>query len=225
VTPGWIERLMACGDSDPSIGIIGPISNAATWQSVPERYSPNGDWAVNELPLSSLDRVSSIFSILHTPQYPRVPLVNGFCFAIKRAVIDAIGLLDEELFPNGYGEENDYCLRAGKAGFSGAIADDCYLFHAKSRSYSHEIRHELSGQTRLIFRQKYGAEVDQATTVLKNSTEMSRARSVFARVVGAPPCSILFVMNLRAAGGGVNSIPQAADRPRELGAAAQGARR
>jgi O-antigen biosynthesis protein len=221
VTPDWIERLMACGESDPSIGIIGPISNAATWQSVPERYSPKGDWAVNELPLSSVDRITTIFSILHFPRYPRVPLVNGFCFAIKRAVIDAIGLLDEKLFPNGYGEENDYCLRAGKAGFSGAISDDCYLFHAKSRSYSHETRHELSAQARLILHQKYGAEVDQATTVLKNSPELARARSVFARVVDAPPCSILFLMNFRGAGGGANSIVQEADGLRKLGAAVQ----
>jgi GT2 family glycosyltransferase/glycosyltransferase involved in cell wall biosynthesis len=219
VTPDWIERLMACGESDPSIGIIGPISNAATWQSVPQRYSPHGDWAVNELPLSSLDRISSIFSILHSPRYPRVPLVNGFCFAVKSTVIDAIGLLDEKLFPNGYGEENDYCLRAGKAGFSGAIADDCYLFHAKSRSYSHETRRELSGQARLILRQKYGAEVDQATTVLRNSPELARARSVFARVVDAPPCSILFLMNFRGAGGGANSIVQEANGLRKLGAA------
>jgi len=221
VTPGWIERLMACGKSDPSIGIIGPISNAATWQSVPERYSPHGDWAVNELPLSSLDQISTIFSILHSPRYPRVPLVNGFCFAIKKAVIDAIGMFDEELFPNGYGEENDYCLRAGKAGFSGAIADDCYLFHAKSKSYSHETRHELGGQARLVLSQKYGAEVEKATNVLKNSPELARARSVFARVVDAPPCSILFLMNFRGAGGGANAIVQEANGLRKLGAAVQ----
>jgi hypothetical protein len=37
----------------------------------------------------------------------------------------------------------------------------------------------------------------------------------------APPCSILFLMNLRAAGGGVNSIVQEADGLRKLGAAVQ----
>jgi GT2 family glycosyltransferase/glycosyltransferase involved in cell wall biosynthesis len=221
VTPGWIDRLVACGESDSSIGIIGPISNAASWQSVPERHSPNGDWAVNELPLSLLDRVSSIFSILNTPQYPRVPLINGFCFAIKSAIIDAVGLLDENLFPNGYGEENDYCLRAGKAGFSAAIADDCYLFHAKSRSYSHETRRKLDRQSQVILHQKYGADLDKATEVLKNSPELARARSVFASVVEGRPSSILFLMNFRGAGGGVNSIVQEADGLKKIGAAVQ----
>jgi GT2 family glycosyltransferase len=221
VTPGWIDRLIACGESDPSIGIIGPLSNAASWQSVPERYELNGDWAVNELPLSSLDRISTVLSILHTPQYPRVPLVNGFCFVIKNPVIEALGMLDEQLFPNGYGEENDYCLRAGKAGFSPAIADNCYLFHAKSRSYSHGKRRELARQSQLVLHQKYGADLDKATDVLKNSPELARARSIFARLVEAPPSSILFLMNFRAAGGGVNSIVQEANGLRQLGAAVQ----
>lgn len=221
VTPGWIDRLIACGESDPSIGIIGPLSNAASWQSVPERYAVNGDWAVNELPLASLDRISTALSILHTPRYPRVPLVNGFCFAIKNAVIETLGMLDEELFPNGYGEENDYCLRAGKAGFSPAIADDCYLFHAKSRSYSHGKRRELARQSQAVLHQKYGADLDQATDVLKNSPELARARSVFSDLVEAPPSSILFLMNFRGAGGGVNSIVQEANGLRQLGAAVQ----
>jgi len=221
VTPAWIDRLIACGESDPSIGIIGPLSNAASWQSVPERYSAKGDWAVNELPSSSLDRISRIFSILHAPQYPRVPLVNGFCVAIKSTVIDTIGLFDEELFPKGYGEENDYCLRAGNAGFSVAIADGCYVFHAKSRSYSHETRREIAKQSQVILRQKYGTKLDSATGVLRNSPELEQARSAFARLLDAQPCSILFLMNFRGAGGGITSIVQEANGLRELGASVQ----
>ena len=219
VTPGWIERLIACGESEPGIGIIGPLSNAASWQSVPERYANDGDWAVNELPASSLDRFSSAFSILHAPQYPKVPIVNGFCFAIKRSVINTVGLLDEVSFPNGYGEENDYCLRTGKAGFSLAIADDCYIYHAKSKSYSHARRRELARQAQSLLHQKYGDDLEKATKVLKDSPALERARLSSARLLAAPPCSILFLMNFRGAGGGVNSIVQEANGLRELGAA------
>src|SRR3546814_12117303 len=41
-----------------------------------------------------------------------VPTGNGFCLYIKRDLIDAIGLFDEASFPEGYGEENDFCMRA-----------------------------------------------------------------------------------------------------------------
>ena len=54
--------------------------------------------------------------------------------------------MDEENFPIGYGEENDYCIRAADAGFTLAIADDAYVFHAKSKSFGHSRRKELSKQ-------------------------------------------------------------------------------
>ena len=221
VTPGWIDRLIQCGETAPSIGFIGPLSNAASWQSVPERYSESGDWAVNELPAPFLDQISCAFSILHSPRYPKVPLVNGFCLTLKRSVINSIGLFDETLFAKGYGEENDYCLRAGKAGFSGAIADDCYVFHSKSKSYSHETRQELSKHSGVLLRQKYGAELESAAEVLKNSRELEQARFAFARLLKDRPCSILFLMNVRGIGGGIISIVQEANGLRDLGVAVQ----
>ena len=39
-TRGWIERLVACGESDKNIAVVGPLSNAASWQSVPRNALP-----------------------------------------------------------------------------------------------------------------------------------------------------------------------------------------
>ena len=49
VTFGWLDRIIECGESDPAIGIVGPLSNAASYQSVP-KLKEAGAWAVNELP-------------------------------------------------------------------------------------------------------------------------------------------------------------------------------
>ena len=43
--------------------------------------------------------------------------------------------LNTAAFPAGYGEENDLCLRAGKAGVKLAVADDVYVYHVKSASF------------------------------------------------------------------------------------------
>ena len=43
--------------------------------------------------------------------------------------------MDEENFPVGYGEENDYCIRASDAGFRLAIADDAYVFSFKIKKF------------------------------------------------------------------------------------------
>jgi GT2 family glycosyltransferase len=71
---------------------------------------------------------------------PYVPLIHGFCFGIKREVIDTIGFLDEDNFPRGYGEENDYCFRASDAGFLLVVATHTFVFHAKSKSYPDSTR-------------------------------------------------------------------------------------
>lgn len=70
-------------------------------------------------------------------------------------LLDEIGLLDEIAFPVGYGEENDMCARAVKAGYTLMIADDTYVFHAKSKSFGHEKRKVLAKQGSIALKQKH----------------------------------------------------------------------
>jgi glycosyltransferase involved in cell wall biosynthesis len=88
-----------------------------------------------------------------------MPLLNGFCLLIRRGLIDAIGFFDEESFGAGYGEENDYALRSRAAGFRLALADDAYVFHAQSRSYSDERRKQLSDRAGEALAAKHGTEI------------------------------------------------------------------
>jgi GT2 family glycosyltransferase len=135
VTPEWLEHLLECARSDTKIGIVGPLSNAAHFQSVPKRFA-NGTWRVNQLPAGwTADDMARLISRIAPRSFPRVGVINGFCFAITRPVIDTIGFFDEEAFPDGYGEEMDYCFRALRAGFELAVADHAYVYHAKGRSY------------------------------------------------------------------------------------------
>ena len=158
VASGWLEALVECGQSDPRIGILGPLSNAASFQSVPERRTLEGDWAVNSLPVGfSVEDMSRLVNRLSKREFPRVPFVNGFCYVIKRSVIETIGYLDEETFPDGYGEENDYSLRARDAGFVLAVADQAFVFHSKSKSFGHERRREISRAGWEALKQKHGS--------------------------------------------------------------------
>jgi GT2 family glycosyltransferase/glycosyltransferase involved in cell wall biosynthesis len=143
VTPGWLDRLIDCVESDPAIGIAGPLSNAATWQSIPATIR-EGQFAVNELPEGiSVARMGALVAEQSRRLYPRVAFLNGFCLLLRRDVISSVGLFDETNFGAGYGEENDYALRAQKAGWRLAIADDAYVYHHLSRSYSEDRRNEL----------------------------------------------------------------------------------
>lgn len=135
VPMGWQHRLLAAFYASSRVGITGPLSNAASWQSVPIRTSSSGDWMVNDIPGGDLEAFQRWLRSAWVARYPRVPLLNGFCLCVRREVLDDVGGFDETTFPIGYGEENDYCVRTQKAGWELRCADDLYVFHEKSRSF------------------------------------------------------------------------------------------
>jgi O-antigen biosynthesis protein len=178
VTRGWLDRLVACAESDTRIGLVGPLSNTASWQSIPA-IAQGSDWAENPLPPGvDLDQWAAAIAQDSARLYPPMPLLNGFCLLIRRPVIDEIGLFDEENFGAGYGEENDYCLRTRAAGWRLALADDTFIYHAQSRSYSHERRKALSERSAESLTAKHGqAIIDQSVDYCRHAPVLEGIRA------------------------------------------------
>jgi GT2 family glycosyltransferase len=145
VTDAWAEKLADAVFSTSGAGIVGPISNAASHQSIPENWGSTSQTAINKLPLGvtaeDLNRCCERWTVADA--LPRVPLIHGFCFGITRAAIERIGMFDEANYPRGYGEENDYCFRATDAGFGLVVATHTFVYHAKSKSFSNPERMSL----------------------------------------------------------------------------------
>jgi len=236
VTPNWLPRLIACAKSDKTIGLVGPVSNCASWQSVPAVFNNSGDdWAINDIPAGwSLDRYSAQVAKQSIPIWPRVGFLNGFCLLIKRQLINSIGLFDEAGFGCGYGEENDYCLRAAEAGWSLAVADDCYIYHAQSKSYSDEQRAELVPLADETLHRKHAADGQVITQLIRTQHHLAlawlRARVDMVpnlqktreqlRVLGIGQ-RVLFVLPSAGVGGGSNIILLEAACLRGMGVDAQ----
>ncbi|OQA20633.1 MAG: Poly-beta-1,6-N-acetyl-D-glucosamine synthase [Chloroflexi bacterium ADurb.Bin360] len=231
VTEGWLDRLVACAESHARFGIVGPLSNTASWQSIPE-IEVDGDWAENPLPAGItvddwghwLSRYSGRFCV-------RMPLLNGFCLCIKREVLQDIGYFDEENFGGGYGEEDDYILRARKAGWQPVLADDAYVFHAQSRSYSHERRRTLGMRAGEILAAKHGSRIiEQGVQYCRHDQVLAgiraRSRVMFDRQASVidglqhfAGKHLLFLLPAMGPGGGVNVILDEARAMQEMGVA------
>jgi len=133
VTPGWLEKLSAAAASAPKVATVTPLSNAAGAFSVPKNNT------VNPIPAHlSIDAMGRWVESLSERRYPRVPTGNGFCLYITRDALDAVGLFDVEHFPRGYGEENDFCLRASAQGFVHLIDDATFIYHKRSASFGEQ---------------------------------------------------------------------------------------
>jgi GT2 family glycosyltransferase len=229
VTNGWVDRMITCANSDPKFGIIGPLSNTASWQSIPEIDS-NGDWAANPLPDDlTVDQMGELVARYSGRIYPEMKFLNGFCLMIRRQLIDDIGYFDEETFGQGYGEEDDYSLRARKAGWKLALADDSYIYHAQSKSYSHEKRKrltELAGQN--LIRKHSEKMIREGVTDCRENRTLQGIRAQSRQFDARRRCiqdgqrmfadrRVLFVLPIQSAGGGGNVVFSEARAMRLMG--------
>jgi len=129
VTRGWLDRLSRCAASDVRIGTITPFSNNAEICSLP-RFCANNPWPPGKDPgslVAALERAA-------VPTYPDLPTGVGFCLYIRRPLLDAIGGFDPA-FGLGYGEENDFSLRAAGAGYRNVLCEDAFVLHLGGSSF------------------------------------------------------------------------------------------
>jgi GT2 family glycosyltransferase/glycosyltransferase involved in cell wall biosynthesis len=133
VTPHWLRKLKMAAYSDAKVATVTPFSNAAGAFSVPEV----GVNAPIPFPFTPL-KMARLTERLSSCAYPEVPTGNGFCMYIKRAVLEEVGFFDEQNFGRGYGEENDFCMRARKAGWRNVIDDSLFIYHRGNSSFGEE---------------------------------------------------------------------------------------
>ena len=114
VTQGWVRDLIRPMQRDPRIGLTGPLTNKigneqkvrTAYRTMPEME----DWA----------RGFTRWRLRRTLEIGNLAF---FCVAIRRAVLDEVGLLDEA-YGLGYFEDDDYCRRARQANYRLVVADD-----------------------------------------------------------------------------------------------------
>lgn len=178
VTSFWLDGLINCLESNSKIGIVGPLSNAATWQNVPSLYDEDGRHSIQSLPDDlTPEQMGKLVRETSNTLYPKTNFVNGFCFMFPRTVLERVGFLDEQAFPTGYGEENDFCIRAIDEGFELAYADDVYVYHAKSKSFGSDRRELLSQAGGKALREKHGVErMRTLITQMSETSEMDKIR-------------------------------------------------
>ncbi|MFS0723248.1 glycosyltransferase family 2 protein [Paenibacillus sp. 1P07SE] len=125
VTENWLGHMLACLNSAPEIGIVGPMSNYVS-----------GRQQIRE-PFTNLEEMSARYSHQDPGKWQSVQRIVGLCFLFKRELLERVGLLDERYSPGHY-EDDDYCYRARLAGYRLMIAGDVFIFHHGSASFSRE---------------------------------------------------------------------------------------
>src|SRR6185369_15552220 len=138
VPPGWLDRLIAPILQNDKIATVTPFSNSATICSFPETFKDN--ILYKGLDAGTLDRY---FSLYGSAESIDIPTGVGFCMAVNKQLTEKIGLFDEETFSRGYGEENDFCMRAAKAGYRNVLVPNLFVYHKHGESFCSSEKQEL----------------------------------------------------------------------------------
>lgn len=146
VTEGFLEEMQRVLYSQEHICAVNPRSNNATVWSIPS------DGSLADSPQKSFRLWQSLKNTL--PDSYLTPTAHGFCMLIRRVVIDQIGLFDE-VYGSGYGEENDFTMRARKDGWVCAVANHAFVFHHGSKSFGLKKQKSLSSSNSKILLKRY----------------------------------------------------------------------
>jgi GT2 family glycosyltransferase/glycosyltransferase involved in cell wall biosynthesis/tetratricopeptide (TPR) repeat protein len=150
VTPGWLEGLRSTAYSAGGIATVTAMSDNAGAFSFPVRDEKN----LKPDGISYDDYALMLVQGSGRCSPADVPTGSGFCMFIRRSVINEIGVFDEDAFPRGYGEENDFCMRALRAGWRNLITPWAYVFHIRSASFGAE-REKLITAALDVLRKRY----------------------------------------------------------------------
>ncbi|WP_428490919.1 glycosyltransferase [Rhodopila sp.] len=148
VPPGWLVRLTAQAYAGERIATVSPFSNNATICGYPDNHG--GPLALGH----ALAEIDEACRTVNAGRFVDVPTTVGFCMYIRREALAQVGEFDAERFTLGYGEENDFCLRASVRGWHHRLACDTFVYHKGSVSFGDQAD-QLSRRAMQLILQRY----------------------------------------------------------------------
>jgi len=116
VYPGWLEEMINGFKVDKIVGIVNPL-----WE-LPKRFK------------GGRDRYFKKVVKKQKGQYINTDWARGFCYVVKREVINVTGGLDQDFSP-AYYDDWDFSLRIIKKGYKCVRATGSFVYHYKNISY------------------------------------------------------------------------------------------
>ncbi len=125
LTPDWLPKLMRGFKYHKNVGIVGPStchsSTMQTLQTLRGKHTITDQKKINEMSANLRE------AYIET-------MVVGFCFIIKRAVFDKIGVFDHKRYGIATHEDIDLVWRASKVGFKSVWVMASYVHHFGNKS-------------------------------------------------------------------------------------------
>jgi GT2 family glycosyltransferase len=149
VTQGWIERLLAPFQSDPGIGLVGPVTNATGNEAlIPFSYTTPA-----EMEAFAHDR-----AIVMSMRSFDIRMLAFYCVMARKDQFESLGGLDER-YSVGMFEDDDLAVRYHQQGLKVVCAEDVFIHHFQRMSFSKidiETYNRIFEENRKKYEEKWG---------------------------------------------------------------------
>jgi O-antigen biosynthesis protein len=172
VGPGWLACLRTAARGRADVATVSALSDNAGAMAMPIAGVAN-EWPQH----LSWAEVARAVAQAPLPFSMEVPTGHGFCMLVTRQAVEQLTGFDEQAFPRGYGEENDFCLRARESGMINLIAPRVFVKHLRGRSFGAQ-REELMRAARATMDARHPGYGSDIRTWLA-SAEMVKLRETF----------------------------------------------
>src|SRR5262249_6381195 len=149
VRPGWLEGLVGHLDANPSIGLLGPVTNSCGNEA--EVGTAYGD-------LDEMERFAGAYVRAHAGELADIPMLTLFCAAMPRELFRTLGGLDER-YGLGMFEDDDLSEAVRRAGPRVVLARDVFVHHYGGAAWSRQGDYAYLRQwwwNRRLFEDKWG---------------------------------------------------------------------
>lgn len=195
VSDGWLGRLRAAAHRDADTGTVTPWSNDATICSYPAANAPT--------PLASvdIDALNRLAGQYLAGQTLDIPTAVGFCMYIRRDCLARVGWFDADAFGTGYGEENDFCLRAAATGWRHRMALDLFVGHVGSASFTTAKQPRIDAALAVLEQRYPGYQADIHAFIAADPLRLARRRLDLAQLEGQGSLRPALIICARLGGG------------------------
>ncbi len=149
VTRGWLGRLLRYLNKDSQVGMVGPVTNfAGNEAKINVTYMSQDD----------MEKFADHYAFDHEGRYFEIKMLAMFCVAMRRSLVEEVGLLDER-FGLGMFEDDDYSYRVKIQGYKLVCAEDVFIHHfgmSTMKKLNEQVYWSLFESNRNKFETKWG---------------------------------------------------------------------